>query len=415
MENKKIIYLDYAASTPVAAEVFAVMEPYFMEKFGNPNSLHLMGQEARRAVDDAREEVKNFLGAKVLREIIFTGSATEANNLAIRGIVAGARKAANLKHAVHVAIDEEDFGRPTSEKLPHIITSAIEHKSVFATVKDLEKRGEITATYLKPDRDGIVHAEDVVAALRPETILVSIMYANNEIGTIQPLREIATAISEFRIKNYELRIAHSLIPFLHTDAVQAVGFLESDVKRLGVDMMTISGHKIYGPKGIGALYIREEVLPYVDPMITGGGQEYHLRSGTEAVPLIAGLGAAAKFVGEWKGNKSNIVKIIELRDWLIEQLREKFGAELNGASGDKRLPNNINIYLSGKDSQLLIIKLSEAGICVSAASACLARGQEPSHVLYAIGRNAKQSDSSIRITLGRDTTKGDLDAFLALL
>lgn len=412
LKAKNCIYLDYAASTPVAEDVFAVMRPYFTEQYGNPNSLHVMGQEARRAVDDAREEVKRFLSARSLREIIFTGSATEANNLAIRGAARAAKKAEELKIAGARVISDMAGEMP----MPHIITSAIEHKSVLETVKDLEKRGEITATYIRPDREGVVSAEAVVAALRPETILVSIMYANNEIGTIQPIKEIAEAISEFRIKNQELRTnARPIIPIFHTDAVQAVGFLESDVKKLGVDMLTISGHKIYGPKGIGALYIREEVLPFIDPVITGGGQEYHLRSGTEAVPLIAGLGAAAKFATEWKSDKNNFIKISELRDDLTKELKEKFGAELNGASGDKRLPNNINIYLPGKDSQLLIIKLSEAGICVSAASACLARGQEPSHVLYAIGRNAKQSDSSIRITLGRDTTKKDFGALLAAL
>jgi cysteine desulfurase len=384
--RSEYIYFDYAATTPVDAEVLSAMEPYFKEKSANPSSLHLMGQEARRAVDDAREQMKNFLNASSLREIIFTGSATEANNLAIFGVI---------KAMGH---------RPA--KLPHIITTAIEHKSALAPCQELEKKGEAEVTYLKPNKEGFINAEELRQALRPDTALISVMYANNEIGTIQPIAEISEIIKEYRKNNLKIT------PFFHCDAVQAAGFLDMDAQKLGVDLMVVSGHKIYGPKGIGALYVREGVK--IQPLAYGGEQEYGMRPGTEAVSLIVGLGKATEITARWKSDKNNLEKILKLRNYLIDELLKIPGIQLNG-SRENRLPNNANIALAGYNMDSLLINLFEKGICVSSGAACGARGREPSYVIFAISGDRKRAISSLRITLGRETNKKEIDLFLEKL
>lgn len=387
LENKNSIYLDYSATTPVDDEVREIMQPYFTEIFGNPSSLHTAGQDSRRAIDDARERVKKFLGADVLREVIFTGSATEANNLAIYGAV---RQVAN-------AFDGAK---------PHIIATSIEHKSVLSPYEDLETGGDVEVTYLRVESDGLISLDDLKDSLKKNTALVSIIYANNEIGVIQPIKEIAEIVKTFRESN------NSKYPLLHIDAAQAAGFLNMNVGNLGVDMLTISGHKIYGPKGVGALFIKDGVR--IKPQIVGGEQEYGMRSGTESVPLIAGLGMAVEITDTWKSNKQNIEKMTELQNYLIDKLFKIPNTELNG-SRDKRLPGNINITFNGVDSENLLIALSEEGVYISAGSACQARGQKLSHVLHAIGKNDKKARSSIRISLGRSTTKDDVDVFLLKL
>src|SRR3989344_703445 len=385
------IFLDYASTTPIDAEVLSAMEPYFKEKFGNPNSLHLMGQEARRAVDNAREQIKIFLNASSLREIFFTGSATEANNLAISGVV----KAAKLRLA----------------GLPHIITTVIEHKSALAPCQELEKRGAAEVSYLKVDKDGFINIIDLKQALRPETVLVSVMYANNESGAIQPIAEISEIIKEYRKNKTGIR---EKTPFFHSDACQAAGYLEMDVEKLGVDLMTVSGHKIYGPKGIGALYVREGVE--IQPLAYGGEQEYGMRPGTEGVPLIVGFGRAAEITAKWKSDKNNTEKISKLRDYLIEKLLKIPKVQLNG-SRENRLPHNVNIALIGRDNDMdfLLISLFEKGICVSSGAACGARGREPSYVIFAVSRDRKRAVSSLRVTLGRKTSKKEIDLFLEKL
>ncbi|MEK7646773.1 MAG: cysteine desulfurase family protein [Patescibacteria group bacterium] len=386
--NKKI-YLDYAAATPVEAEVISAMEPYWAREFGNPGALHFMGQEARRAVDDAREKIKKFVNADSLRNIIFTGSATEADNMAVYGAVRG-------------------FARSHRLVLPHIITTVIEHEAVLEPCRDLEKNGLARVTYLKTGKDGIVDVLDLEKALSRDTALVSVMYANNEIGTIQPIVEISEAIRRWKKSSDSV----SDWPLFHTDAVQAANYLDMDVRKLGVDLLTISGHKIYGPKGIGALYIRDGINIY--PWLQGGGQEYGMRAGTEPVPVIAGFGRAAELVERWKLSEENIKNMSELRDYLLDKLLQIPGVDLNG-SRERRLPNNVNIVLTNRDFDTIMIGLSQAGVCVSSGAACAARGQKPSHVLLALGYDEKRARSSLRITLGKHTTKEELDAFYEIL
>jgi len=327
----------------------------------------------------------------LLREIIFTGSATEANNLAVRGVIS------QLGDSVSKLISGSGLR-------PHMVTTTIEHKSILEPIRDLEDASLIDATYVKPNKEGIINPQDVAAALRSETILVSIMYANNEIGTIQPIAQIARIIKNFREANNQKNV----MPLFHTDAVQAAGYLDMGTDSLGVDLLTISGHKIYGPKGIGALYIREGIK--IKPLIMGGGQEYGMRSGTESVPLIVGLGKAVEILDIWKNEKANCDKLRAMRDDVLEQLLNMPNIQLNGSRED-RLPNNINISIASRNAADLLIKLSEAGICISAGSACQARGQKASHVLKAIGGDAGAS-FGLRVTLGKYTTKKELDFFL---
>ncbi len=268
--QKKTIYLDNAATTPLDPKVLKAMTPYLKSDYGNPSSLHAKGQKAVAAINEARKEIADFLGAQD-KEIIFTGSATEANNLAVLGLARKIRK------------EKPDF-------VPHIITSQIEHDAILEPCKILEAEG-IEITRLPVDKEGIVAINDVERAIKPNTILVSIMYANNEVGTIEPIREIGELLKK---KKYQLQGTSYKIPFFHTDAVQAINYLDCNIERLGVDMLTLSGHKIYGPKGVGALYVKKGTP--LEPIVFGGGQGFGLRSGTENVAFIAGLGAAIKEV-----------------------------------------------------------------------------------------------------------------------
>ena len=398
MKNQKIIYLDYAATTPVMPSVLAAMEPYFENKFGNPGSIHRKGQEAMKALDDAREAVKDFLGASFLREIVFTGSATEANNLAIFGTL-GLARAFRIR-------------QPAEKESPRlqVITTAIEHESILEPCGVLEKDGIAEVTYLKPNAEGLISAKQIAETLRPETILVSIGYANNEIGVIQPISEIAKVIKDFKKTNQKSDFRY---PLFQVDAAQATQFLDMNVERLGVDLMTLSAHKIYGPKGVGALYVRDGIK--LRPILYGGGQEYSLRSSTQNLPYIVGLAKALEVLREWQ-TEGGPKKILELRDYLLDNVSEKIpNAVLNG-SLEKRLPNNINICFGAKtDGEAMLIALSEQGICVSSGAACSARSQKPSHVIQALGKSAKESSASLRITLGRMTTKEEVDHFLAIL
>lgn len=399
MSQEKRIYLDYAATTPVDPEVLLAMQPYWSEKFGNAGSLHKAGQEAMKAVDDARAILKDFVGAKAQREIIFTGSATEANNIAIQGVL-------------------ERFAFQHGKKV-HAITTMIEHSSVLEPFKNMEARGIADVTYLTPDTEGIISPKQIRASLRPETVLVSIGYANNEIGVMQQISEIGEVIRSFRelgIKNQELGNKKSMIhnskfmiPYFHTDAVQAAQFLEMNADTLGVDLMTFSAHKLYGPKGVGSLYIRNGVE--LAPLMYGGGQEYDIRPSTHNVPLIAGFGRAIELLQQNKISE----KIKTLRDYCLEKIFTiNPRAELNGSKG-KRLPNNIHVSLPGTDAQTLLIGLSEKGICISSGAACSSRAQKPSHVIQAIGKSEADARSSIRITLGKETTKEEIDYFIETL
>ena len=397
----KRIYLDYAATTPVDPAVLRAMEPYFSEKFGNPGSLHSFGQEAIAAVDRSRETIAKFIGAE-FREVIFTGSATEANNLVLRGIIKNAqRKIAR----------------------PRIIVSAIEHESILETAHDLERNG-VEIVYLPVDKNGIVDLKKLKASLNEQTVLVSVMYANNEIGTIQPIVEIAKIIGEFKTESAGLKpklaskknIAY---PLFHTDAAQAFQFLDCDVRELGVDLMTLSSHKIYGPKGAAALYIRGNSGKAQDNILnaltTGGGQEFGLRPGTENVPAIVGFAKAAELAVTMR--EKELKRIEKLRDQLLRGIKKIYPkAVLNGATNKREaLPNILNIYFPGRASQDLLTRFDLAGLAVSSGSACRSRAFESSYVIEAIGHSKECARSSIRFSLGRPTLKGEIDEALKII
>ena len=382
------LYFDYAASTPIDKRVVAAMRPYFVSKFGNPSSLHIFGQEALAAVDKTREVITQSLGVN-FRDIIFTGSATEANNLILRGVV---KRWRSLKRR-NIA--------------PKIIVSSIEHESVLETVRSFSDE-EAEVFYLPVDREGYVDVDVLRRELDDRTMLVSVMYANNEIGTIEPIQKIAQVIQDFR-KN-------GALPLFHTDASQAFQYLSCDVRRLGVDTLTISGHKIYGPKGIGALYIREDIAQVlISPIITGGGQEFGLRAGTENVPLVAGLGKAVALVGE---NRSRAVRDVGLlRHALWNGIRSILpSAELIGprdSSGS--LPSILHIRFPGIAAEELLTQFDRLGLSVSSGSACSSRLSTPSHVLQAIGRSVTEAKEGIRFSLGFPTTKGQIDRALRII
>jgi len=377
--RKEKIYLDYAAGTPVDPRVFAAMKPYFSQKFGNPGSVHSFGQDAIAAVDRSRESIARALGAE-FREVIFTGSATEANNLAIRGAIKKWKDVGN-------------------KGIPRIVVSSIEHESVLETARDLEKEG-VKVVYVPVDKKGMVNLRILEESLDNRTVLVSMMYANNEIGAIQPIAEIAAIIKKFR--------GTSIFPLFHTDAVQAFQFLDCDVQKLGVDMMTLSAHKIYGPKGIGALYMRRPIMP----VITGGGQEFGMRSGTENVPSIVGFAkavASAETVREKEAER-----IMTLNDHFWRRIKNIFPkAERNGSVDG--LPNIVNVYFPGYEAQDILTRLDLEGIAASSASACRSRALDASYVITALGYSKERAKASIRFSIGRPTTKREIDTALKVL
>ena len=371
MNMDKKIYLDNASTTPVDEKVMKEMKPFFEKKFGNPSSLHSFGQEARVAIDESREKIADYLNCDP-KEVIFTGSATEANNIMIKGVI-------------------------EADDNPHVITTSIEHDAVLETVKE----SGADYTVLDVDKDGFIDLEDLKEAINEKTVLVTVMYANNEIGTIQPIKKIAELIGEINEKR-DKRI------YLHTDAAQAAGYLNCDVDELGVDGLTISGHKIYGPKGIGVLFKKRNVK--VEPIIFGGGQEDGIRSGTYNTPLIVGIGKAVELLKTEK--KKEETK--ELRYYLIEEVLKIEGASLNGPK-ERRLPNNTNFSFKGVEGESIVMILDQKGIATSTGSACSSKSLKASHVLRAIGLRDLEAHSSLRVSVGRKTTKEDVDRFLKVL
>lgn len=373
--TNRTIYLDHAATTALDPHVLEAMLPYFTQQPGNPSSIHHPGRIALQALDDAREVVALALGAK-LREIIFTGGGSEANNLAIKG----------------VALAQQQRGRGN-----HIITSAIEHHAVLHAVEYLEQFG-FTATILPVDAHGFVRPDDLRAALRADTVLVSIMYANNEIGVIQPVAELGAICREHGV------------PF-HTDAVQALGSLPVNVQDLNVDLLSLTAHKFYGPKGVGALYVRRGT-PLL-PQLNGGGQERRRRAGTENVPGIVGLAAALSLAEEQRDWYAN--HCATLRDRLIDGILECIpGTRLNGDRA-QRLPNNANLAFDYIEGESMLLLLDQQGICASSGSACTSGSLDPSHVLTALGLTPEQAVSSVRFTVGKAVTPADIDRVLELL
>ena len=363
----KRIYLDYAATAPVLPEVMDAMLPFFCECYGNPSAVYGEGREARKAVEEARRKTAAVLGAEA-REICFTSGGSESDNLAIKGT------AFSLRHRGN-----------------HIITSRIEHPAVLNTCRWLEKQG-FRVSFLTPDSEGIIAPEAVEEAICPETILVSIMTANNEIGTIQPVTE----IGEICRRNGVL---------FHTDAVQAIGQIRTDVQEMNADMLSLSAHKFHGPKGVGALYIRKGTR--LDSLVHGGSQERGLRAGTENVPGIVGLGEAIRIAEAER--EENAKRIAGLRDELIRRVLETIpGARLNGHP-QRRLPNNCHFSFDGIESEALLLRMDLAGISVSGGSACTSGSMEPSHVLEAIGLEENMLKGSIRLTLGRETLPEEIE------
>ena len=379
ISENEIIYFDHAATTNLRPEVLDAMLPYMQSSYGNPSSIYNLAQEARKAVDESRETVARILGARI-SEIVFTSGGTESDNAAIKGVALAMRNVGT-----------------------HIVTTAIEHHAVLHTCQQMEQFG-FDVTYLPVDSCGKVSRDDVLNALREDTILVSVMMANNEIGTIQPIKDIAEAV--------KIRAAEENKTILvHTDAVQAAGALEINVKDLGIDMLSISAHKFHGPRGVGLLYLKRGT-PF-EPLIIGGGQERQNRSGTENVPGIVGLAKAL----ELSANDRNEVNIslIEKRDRIIRFLTEELdGVTINGHPVD-RLPNNVSVSFEGVEGEPVLLGLDFAGICASSGSACSSASLEPSHVLLAIGHSAELAQGTLRITLGRENTEGDVDYLLQVL
>lgn len=385
------IYLDYAATTPVDKDVLKKMLPYFSEKFGNAMSVHGFGQEALEAVDDAREKCATFFNCSP-SEIIFTSGATESNNLTVKGV---------LRSWYAIA-------RKAGEK-PHIITSAFEHHCVLDACKISEKEGRAEVTYLKPTKEGLIKVEDVKKAIKSNTILVSVMYVNNEIGTVQSIVEIGEMLKKIN----EIRAEEKLQKILfHTDATQAINYFNCNVDELGVDLLSMSAHKIYGPKGVGLLYIRRGTA--IKRIQDGGDQEFKMRAGTHNVTGIVGLGAAIENI-KTPATQKKIKEITTLRDYLIKKvLKEIPNAYLNG-SAEKRSPNNANFRFDDVEGEGLILSLDLDGIAASTGSACSSGALEPSHVLLSLGLRHEQAHGSLRITLGKHTTKTEIDILIAKL
>jgi cysteine desulfurase len=375
----KKIYLDNAATTPVHPEVLAAMAPYFSDQFGNASSIHSFGQVAKSAVDAARREIAQFLNCKST-EIIFTSGGSESDNLAINGVVE------SLKSKV--------------ESKPHVITSAFEHHAVLDTIIELEADGVIEATYIKPSSDGLIGAESVKKAIKKNTLLVSIMYVNNEIGTVQPIRAIGQMI-EKENKTRDSRI------FFHTDAVQATEYFEMNVDYLHVDLLSISAHKIYGPKGVGLLYVRSGTP--IKHQIVGGGQEYKKRAGTENVPGIIGFAKAIELI-----DRSKNERLKKLRDRLIDGLLKIPNSRLNG-SQEERSPANVNISFLNAEGESILLNLDMEGIAASTGSACTSGSLEPSHVLSAMGLPPEECHGSVRFTLGRQTAAEEIDKVILVM
>lgn len=400
------VYLDYSATSPVKKEVKEAILPYLENDFGNPSSLHSWGQTAKNAVEKSREQVAEFLGC-ASAEIVFTSGGTESDNLAIRGIIAY-----RVAHSVPKGVNQK------SDKPVHIITSQIEHHAVLRTCEHLEKAGLAEVTYLKPNIDGTITTAQVEKAIKDDTVLISIMYVNNEVGTVQPIREIGKMvekINKLRIQNEELKSNNTKIHnsalnnsriFFHTDAVQATEYQNMNVDYLHVDLLSISGHKIGAPKGIGALYIRKNTP--VKSIMFGGEQEHQLRAGTENVVGIVALGKATEEL-RIKNYELRIKKTKELRNYFIDKiLKEIPDTELNGSKTD-RSPNNANFHFKYIEGESILLNLDLVGIAASSGSACASVSLTPSHVLMAIYNDPQRAHSSIRFTLGTETTKEEID------
>ena len=389
-KSPKLIYLDHAATTPTDVRVVSAMKPFWSDNFGNPSSLYSKGREAKKALEGARKKISTLLSAKP-EEIIFTAGGTESINMAILGVVHG------------------------TDAPPHIITTTIEHHSVLRVCEMLEKEGA-QVTYVPVDESGFVSEKDIFSAIQKNTVLITVMYANNEVGTIEPIQKIANGLKKINAERLIKKLPKILF---HTDACQVSAFLDLDVQKLHVDLLSINASKIYGPKQIGLLYIRKGIN--IHPFVFGGGQEQNLRSGTENVPAIVGFAEALQLVTNHKTKERT--RLRDLRNYFITKLVEKIPtAEINGPNiqsdreaAPTRLANNINISFPNIDGEALMLYLDAYNVCVSTGSACAETSNDPSHVLLALGKTKEQAKSAIRITLGNSTTKKELDYVLNIL
>ncbi len=370
---QKTIYFDHAATTPTDPEVVEAMKPFFTEKFGNPSTLYGVGREAKAAIEEAREKVAALIKADP-SEIFFTSGGTESDNHALIGVAYANEKKGN-----------------------HVITSSVEHHAVLEAAEFLKNRG-FEVTVLPVDEYGLVDPEEVKKAITDKTALVSIMHANNEVGTIEPIAQIG-------------KIAREAGVYFHTDAVQTVGHIPIDVNEMNIDLLSMSGHKFYGPKGVGAIYIRKGTR--ISPFMHGGGQERGKRAGTHNVPGIVGLGKAAEIAGSKMEEEASHLK--RLRDKLIKGILDRVeDVRLNGHP-ELRLPNNVNVCVEGAEGEAMLLSLDMEGICVSSGSACTSGTLNPSHVLLAMGIPPEIAHGSLRLTLGRSTTEEEVDRFLEVL
>ena len=403
MSRKDTIYLDYASATPIDKRVLNLMSKYDKDFFANATSIHKGGVRARAIIEESREIIAKGINAHN-DEIIFTGSSTESVAMVILGIV-------------------NNYQLNNKGIIPHIITSTIEHPAVLMNFKLLEKRGRAEVTYIKINDKGIIDPKEVRTAIRKNTILVSIMYANNEIGTIQPIQQIAKEIRHYRNQMLDVSrrrtTSDSIFPLFHTDATQAMNYLyTSNVEKLGVDLLSFNGGKIYGPKGVGVLYKKRGIK--LSPIYSGGEQEFGLRSGTENVSSIAGLALAFQITNKIKDKE--VARLTKIRDYAIDKLlnikKLPFVVHLNGDKKE-RLPNNINISIEGISSELLVIELDAKGIEVSSKSACRSGEDDDSYVIKAIhearGESVDREIGSLRITLGRNTNKSDIEKLISVL
>jgi len=368
------IYLDHAATTYVDERVKESMDKYFSDEYGNPGSFNTVGLRAKNAMDESRETISKILNCTP-QEIIFTGSGTESINLAIKGFV-----------------------RANKSKGNHIITQKTEHEAVLETCHYLEKEEGLKVTYLDVDEFGLIKLDELEKEITKETILVSIMYANNEIGTVQNIKEISEICKKHKIK-------------FHTDACQAAGYLDINVQNLGIDLMSLNGSKLYGPKGIGLLYVKKGTM--LKPIIHGGGQEFGLRSGTENIPYIVGFAKALEIAQREKDVE--VMRLINLRDYLINNILENIPKTFLNGHPSSRLPNNANITFLDVEGEAIMLMMNEYGICASSGSACTSKSLDPSHVILAIGLPYEAAHGSIRFTLGKKTTKEGIDKLLKVL
>jgi cysteine desulfurase len=389
MKNSKTIYLDNAASTQMDSLVLKAMEPYLKTFYGNPSALYEQGRQAKKAIEQARLKIAKLINSKT-SEIIFTAGGTESNNLAILGLIRPLLERHNIK--------------------PHIITTAIEHHAVLEPCRELEKNGA-KVTYLPVDKQGFIKLTDLKQAINKETVLVTVMYANNEIGSILPIAEIGKIL---KAENNHRRLKNLPEIIFHSDACQAAGYYDLNVQALGLDLMTVNASKIYGPKQTGFLFVRNGIN--LKPIVFGGGQENKLRSGTENVGNIVGMSKALEIAVS--NRKSNFKTQITLREYFIKKIQNLIpNVFLNGPElgSSNRLPNNVNLEFKDVEGEALQIYLDAKGVSVGTGSACDSDSEEPSHVLLAIGKNTKQAKSSVRFTLSKYTRKKELDVVLKIL